>query len=176
MTNDRRWGGARARAGATDTTMLIWKVIDANPGITRAEIFAKVEDQIPLGYAKRRYDAHYRSRGRGADREASSVGPRARLYVLTESLTTMRRTGTIRRESDQYTVLRPIGRYQGDPAKVDETGTAAAEHLNTAYAMRTLRSLRARPHKSKAPRLSASEYAAVLALLEWAERRMRDEQ
>ena len=30
-----RGAAGKARGGATDTTMLIWKVIAANPGITR---------------------------------------------------------------------------------------------------------------------------------------------
>jgi hypothetical protein len=35
--------------------MLIWKVIEANPGITRAGIWERVEHGIPEGYALRRF-------------------------------------------------------------------------------------------------------------------------
>lgn len=48
-------GSGRDRGGATDTTMLIWKIIDANPGITCDEIWEQVEDRIPMGYALRLY-------------------------------------------------------------------------------------------------------------------------
>jgi len=35
--------------------MLIWKVIAASPGITRAQIWEQVEHSIPEGYAIRLY-------------------------------------------------------------------------------------------------------------------------
>ena len=37
--------------------MLIWKVIEANPGITQDEIWNRVQDDIPPGYALRCYAA-----------------------------------------------------------------------------------------------------------------------
>jgi hypothetical protein len=118
--------------------MLIWKTINANPGITRDEIFAKIEDQIPAGWAKRRYIHAYKIRGDDA------VSPRilwkSRWYVLRDTLDQMRRQGSVTRDdSGRYTVLREIRRYKGNPDQVDHTGQAAADHLNRAYAERTVR-------------------------------------
>lgn len=128
-------GAAKNRTGATDTTMLIWKVIDANPGITREEIFAKVEQGIPAGWAKRRYAV-----GRNKqDVEVEALSStRARSYILSETLLTMRRWQSIARdEVGRYRTLRPLENYHGDPSKIDHTGTRAAEHLTEAYALRT---------------------------------------
>lgn len=169
MTDPDRWGGAQARVGATDTTMLVWKVIDANSGITRPEIFAKIEDQIPSGYAIRRYAAAKKSVAR------APATLSARSFVLTETLSRLIRYGSVAKSADTkgYWTLRPIKRYFGDPAKVDETGTAAAEHLNTAYAIKTVRAAGTRVNPRN-PRLTAAEWAAALAVAEWAARRMTE--
>ena len=132
-----RRGAGVNRSGATDTTMLIWKTIDTNPGITRDEIFAKISDRIDPGYAKRRYVAKNKISG---DRLLSpEILTRARRFVLSDCLIQMRRWGSVARdEHDRYQVMREIGFYNGNPDHVDETDTKAADHINRAYAERTL--------------------------------------
>lgn len=63
MTVESVRGAATARGGATDITMLIWKVMAANPGITRAGIWERIEHDIPAGYALRMYGSYLRTRG-----------------------------------------------------------------------------------------------------------------
>ena len=113
--------------------MLIWKVIAANPGITRAEIWRHVEHSIPDGYAIRRYS---RARNVGA---GPSTPTKARSYILTDTLNSMRRNGIINGEGDgkdrQYTVVREI-EYWGNADAIDETGSKAAEHMAVADALR----------------------------------------
>lgn len=145
--------------------MLIWKVIDANPGITRDEIFAKVEHEIPAGWAKRRYIQAGKIGG-----AAASVPPilaRARRYILTEALASMRRTGRIECDGNGNRTLKPlrIRKGEGNPDYVDATGDQAANHLNEAYAWRTLQAARKR-WKSDSPRLSRTEYRALITVLD----------
>lgn len=169
-----RWGGARARAGATDTTMLIWKVINANPGITADELLVKVSDQIPLGWAKRRFAGAKPLEARVAEARGSASA-RAKRYVLSDTLSHMRRFGAVRRdEAGRYTTERPIKNYSGDSAQVDETGDVAAEHLNAAYALKKLRAFRARA-QSRTPRFTAEEYEAFCTYMDWVNRRTPDE-
>ena len=116
--------------------MLIWKVIAASPGITRAQIWERVEYDIPVGYAMRRYPAS-RKAGKNAFIPAST----ARSYVLSDVLQEMRKRRTITREGaghdSRYTAVRqPL--YRRDPDKIDETGTKAAEHMALAEALRTV--------------------------------------
>jgi len=133
MTEASVRGAGRARRGATDTTMLIWKVIAANPGITRAEIWKHVEHGIPDGYAIRRY---VRARSVGARPPAPT---KARSYILTDTLNSMRRSGIISGEGDgkdrRYTVAREMN-YRGNADAIDETGSKAAEHMAVADALR----------------------------------------
>lgn len=78
----------------------------------------------------------------------------------------MRTRGSIARdEAGGYTTLREIRRYQGDPAKVDETGNAAREHMEYAAARRTVRAWLARTEGGAYYRASAAERAAVATVL-----------
>jgi hypothetical protein len=156
-----RRGAGVNRSGATDTTMLIWKTINANPGITREEILAKIEDQIPAGWAKRRY-INYRKIT--VDSVPSTVIlERSRRHVLADTLLHMRQLGSITRDdSGGHTVLREIRRYSGNPEHVDHTGQVAAEHLNRAYAERTLRAAAVRiANQTRGPRLTRKEAEAL---------------
>lgn len=161
-----RRGAGVNRSGATDTTMLIWKTIEANPGITRDEIFAKIEHQIPAGWAKRRY-LHHQSRSYGA----KPIAPdnldvrRARSFMLGAALGDMRKCGSVARDAgDGYRTLRPIRLYKGNAEHVDETGTKAAQHLNAAYALPVVENFIARtedlgPRGKSRP--TAKEWAAI---------------
>ena len=135
-----RRGAGVNRSGATDTTMLIWKTIDANPGITRDEIFGKIEHEIPAGWAKRRYAAMEKHRGKikALENDPARVLILARRYVLSNTLSQMKYLGSVHREGDGYSILRALQRYAGNRDHIDETGTKAAEHINRAYAERTL--------------------------------------
>lgn len=150
-------GAGTDRPGATDTTMLIWKVIDANPGITRDEIFDRIEHEIPAGWAKRRY-LNQMDRW---DRDRSIDLAAARRYVLTHTLKMMRLHGSIANAEAGYRTLREIRRYRGRPDQVDATGSVAAEHLNDAYALRTAEAWVARGSS----RTSAAEREAIIRVI-----------
>lgn len=165
-------GAGRDRPGATDTTMLIWKLIETEPGITRDQILAKIGARVPLGYARRRLAAHMASRNAPTVRggQAAVAAPslngisadRARRFLVTNSLKGMRASGTVARDGEgAYRVLRPL-RYYGDPETIDITGTKAAEHLDRAYAIRTLRKFNARAEAkgSQFPTMTREEYVA----------------
>jgi hypothetical protein len=158
-----RRGAGVNRSGATDTTMLIWKTINANPGITREEIFAKVEHEIPPGWARRRYINHYKISG---DRGSSPlILERSRRYVLRDTLGQLRRDGNVSRDgSGRLFVLREIRRYNGNPDHVDHASQAAADHLNRAYAERTLRAAVTRTANSLNARLTIKETEALRLL------------
>ena len=157
MSTESVRGAARSRGGATDTTMLIWKVIAASPGITRAQIWERVEHDIPAGYAARLYVRH----GKTRTRDPSLVRlDRARSFVLTEALKKMRRepamVTSVGDESDRrYTAVRQP-HYYGNPDAVDETGTRAAELMAIADALSVVEKALARcqsPDHRAAPRL-----------------------
>lgn len=168
---ENRWGGARARTGATDTTMLVWKVIDASPGIIGEEIFTKVEHQIPAGYAKRRHRKRNPHAKYVDDADATYW---ARRFVLFEDLRNMRRYGSVSKDGDGYRVLREIKQYRGDPSVVDETGTAAAEHLNAAYALKVLDAVLARNEGQRLKRYTTEEHEALKTCRDALRRRMRE--
>lgn len=159
-------GAGVSRPGATDTTMLIWKVIHANPGITRDEIFARVEQQIPEGWAKRRYATLYKI---PSDRLTSGgILGRARREMLTLTLQKMRRYGSIERgDGGGYKTRREIRRYQGNPDAVDETGTRAADHLNAAYALPKAEAAVARVNPEN-PRPTKAEWEAIVRVVKQA--------
>jgi hypothetical protein len=117
--------------------MLIWKVIAANPGITRAEIWEHVEHSIPEGYATRMY---VRNALKSTPEPSGVDLSRARGFVLTLALHHMRRARSVTWEGDgrarRYTVAREID-YKGNAETIDETGTKAAEHMAVAEALRT---------------------------------------
>jgi hypothetical protein len=138
--------------------MLIWKTINANPGITRDEIFVKIEDQIPAGWATRRYinveKIHV------DDASSTWILRRSRRYILRDTLDQMRKHGSVNRDdSGGHTVLREIRRYNGNPDHVDHTGQIAADHLNEAYAWRKLQAARKR-FKPDSPRLCLTRVEA----------------
>jgi hypothetical protein len=141
-------GVGKARGGATDTTMLIWKVIEANPGITRAGIWERVEHDIPAGYALRSYAADMAKKGKSLEAVApASKLSRARGFVLTVRLNTMRKGDSVVWEGDgpdrRYTVAQELT-YHGNPDAIDETGTKAAEHMAVADALRTVEKMLAK--------------------------------
>ena len=151
-------GAGVNRSGATDTTMLIWKVIDANPGITREEIFAKVEHEIPAGWAKRLYINANKIRVDGTS--AARILERARRHAFMQTLAHMRKYGSVAQSAEgNYRILRPIKQYNGNPDQVDATGDQAANHLNEAYAWRTLQAARKR-FNPDSPRLCLSRAEA----------------
>ncbi len=139
MSTESVRGAARSRGGATDTTMLIWKVIAANPGITRAEIWERVEHDIPAGYAQRLYAGWRKSI---VANDSPTILPRARRHVLTDVLCQMRKAKHVTWDGDgpdgrRYTAAKqPV--YLGNPDVVDETGTRAAEHMAVAEALRVV--------------------------------------
>jgi hypothetical protein len=147
--------------------MLIWKVIAANPGITRAEIWKRVEHSIPDGYAMRVYaqDVASQSRKRRVE-PAPLLLDGARGYVLTRRLKDMRRGGVITWEGDgnerRYAVAREL-RYRGNPDAIDETGTKAAEHMAIADALRVVERLLAQGDKLRT-RLGSRQISAIETL------------
>ena len=165
-------GAGRSRGGATDTTMLIWKVIAANPGITRAEIWERVEHSIPDGYARRLYVAHKARKYQASD-DAGYLRA-ARRGLLSKALWTMVRLGSLAKEGDGYRSLRKPA-YQGNPETVDETGTKAAEHMALADALRVAEKWLARAKPDRADRNgrpgpilgppSRKEYEALMLLV-----------
>lgn len=140
MSTESVRGAGRDRAGATDTTMLIWKVIAANPGITRAGIWERVEQDIPVGYAVR-LQASDRARKKLAPRTPGANFSSARGFVLTDVLSKMRKRGNVTWDGDaqfrRYVASRAPG-YLGNPDAIDETGTKAAQHMAIADALRVV--------------------------------------
>jgi hypothetical protein len=141
-------GAARDRRGALDITMLIWKMVDANPGITRRELFAKIEHDIPPGWAERRYKSRKR-------KQPGTIAE-TRWYVLTDTIVSMIRTGSLRRDpppsssardkagTARMYVARELQNWAGDASKIDATQTRAATHMKVAYAIQTVRGFLAR--------------------------------
>lgn len=140
MTENSVRGAARSRGGAADTTMLIWKVIAANPGITRSQIWERVEHDIPAGFAIRRFA---RSSKGGAHDTAPPLGT-ARRFILNEVLNSMCRFGTLTSDGSgaerRFTAAREP-QYRGNRDAIDETGTKAAEHMAVAEALRKVERL-----------------------------------
>lgn len=135
-----RYGAGVDKGGASDVTMLVWKLLSAEPGLTRDEIFARVEHAIHVGNARRAYARKSGATGRAPDIDTR----RARGFVLTSLLHDMRKLGTVERDdAGRYRAGREP-RYSGDPDTIDETGTKAAEHLAHAYAKRAVRAYLAR--------------------------------
>ena len=174
-TNDSVRGAGTDRPGATDTTMLVWKVIHANPGITRQEIFARIEHQIPSGWALRRYTKQAWFR-----RRKTSCPPaggqevflrRARGFILSYMLNQMCHKGSITTDGDGYRTIRQP-HYKGNPEHVDETGAKAAEHVNTAYALKTAETFAKRARQAMAanpkarPQPTVKELSAILRIIE----------
>lgn len=132
--------------------MLIWKVIAANPGITRTGIWEHVEHSIPEGYATRVYAASLRHRGKLVASGSATNLTRARGFILTDKLYAMRKGGAVDWEGDgadrRYTVAREP-RYRGNMDAIDETGTKAADHMAVADALRVAEKwlARARPDR-----------------------------
>jgi hypothetical protein len=143
--------------------MLIWKTIKANPGITRAELWKKVEHGIPEGYAQRMYARHG---VKGWSRDGFLLHPeRARNYVLMNSLRSLRRSNKIVLVDGCYSALKQP-QYLGDPEVIDVDGNKAAEHMAMADALRTLEKAIARakpdiPMQSPV-RLTHKEYEALV--------------
>ena len=142
--------------------MLIWKVIDANSGITRDEIFAKIEHQIPAGWARRRYVGQAKVKLGAESLGHNLTLTRARGFVLTAILKDMRASGSVVRNAGCYETLREIKQYRGNPDHVDETGTKAAEHLNAAYAIPKIRAFIARANPNR-PLMTRSEFQSLVA-------------
>jgi hypothetical protein len=149
--------------------MLIWKVIAANPGITREEIWKQVEHGIPDGYAKRLY-ARCELKSI-ADPGAIDLG-RARSFILTLRLQNMRTMKHVTWEGGgkdrRYTAAtQPV--YRGNADAIDETGTKAAEHMALADALRIAEKMLARgkPGNRSGPVVCANrrEYEAVSLLV-----------
>jgi hypothetical protein len=157
--------------------MLIWKVIAANPGITRAEIWERVEHSIPEGYALRAHAAELRKK-KPRERTAALGLARARGYVLTFRLQQMRQSGNVTWDGDgrarRYAATRQP-HYRGNPDAIDETGTRAAEHMAVADALRTAEKWLARADPDRVARNgkrgpvigppSRKEYEAVLLVV-----------
>lgn len=156
--------------------MLIWKVIAANPGISRQGIWEQAEHSIPEGYATRMYA---RNGGIKSTPDGSGVDlGRARGFVLTLALHHMRRAQSVTWEGDgrdrRYTVAREIY-YKGNPDVIDETGTKAAEHMAVADALRAAEKWLARADPDRVARNgkrgpvigppSRKEYEAVLLVV-----------
>jgi hypothetical protein len=162
MTINSVRGAGTPRAGATDTTMLIWKTIKANPGITRDELLAKIEHGIPEGYALRRYA---NARQSVAANGSAATLWRARRYVLTDALAHLRHQKSAVRVDGCYSALSPP-KYLGNPEAIDVDGSKAAEHMAVADALGTLEKAIARakpdiPMQSPV-RLTHKEYEALV--------------
>jgi hypothetical protein len=120
--------------------MLIWKTIKANPGITRDQLWKRVEHGIPEGYALRRYAAELKAIERRSGRTPNGSGVRltqARGYVLTHALARLRGRGSVVRVDGCYSALRQPD-YRGNLDVIDVDGTKAAEHLAVADALVTV--------------------------------------
>ncbi len=141
MSTESVRGAARSRGGATDTTMLIWKVIAASPGIIRARIWERVEHDIPPGYATRLYSNERARHGKSIAHASAIDLARARGYVLTLALINLREKGNVSWDGEgndrRYMAARPPV-YRGNPDMIDESGTRAAEHMALAEALRVV--------------------------------------
>lgn len=158
---DNPSGVGRPRGGASDTTMFMWLVIEANPGITRDELWAKVETQIPAGYAKRRLLRSVKSGWVHGPAHPDRVISAGRWYVFRVTLDQMRLSGLIVRNGDCLTVgRRPT--YYGNAAALDITNTKAGEHLNRAYARRRLYEAADRLRRQPYGKLNPAEMRAFL--------------
>ena len=168
------WGN---RGGPSDTTMLVWKVIEAHPGITMAELFVMVEERIPSGWALRRWSKTVRGqRFTGEDAFFSRTGPAherlvrsARKQVLVDILSGMAKTGSVKREGSRgarrYTAARPLKRYLGNPDLIDMPGsTRAADHLRAAAALQVVEEWVRRTESSGHPVASLRERQAIAEL------------
>ena len=139
--------------------MLIWKVIDATTGITRKEIWERVEKDIPPGYALRRYE------NVRAHRNAPTL-PVARKYVFNGLLANLERHGAIRSTGAGAERMFIAGRdlwYRGNPDAIDETGTKAADHMAVAEALRVVDKLLASGGSLRS-RLGSRQIAAIATL------------
>lgn len=137
-------GAGTDRAGATDMTAFIWKAIDANPGIDREDLIAKVQPEVPSGWAARR---KITAIDRVISMRSHRDNPidRRRRYLVVQRLSQMVQNGSIRRDADgNYFVQRPLRRYRGDLSQIDVTRTVAAQHMDTAMAIRTVVAFRRR--------------------------------
>jgi hypothetical protein len=115
---------------------IIWKAIDANPGITRDDLFAKIEHETPPGLANRRYWKVHGVPALGSVVDQITTTTVARRYVLGDNLQSMCRSGSITKANGGYRTLRELNRRDAAD-RVDPTGTSAVDHLNAAYALRT---------------------------------------
>ena len=132
--------------------MLIWKAIAANPGITRAELWQRVEHGIPEGYALRLYATFLRTKGRSGPNGSGPDVARARGFVLSDKLKGMRRRGSVTYEGDgddrHYFPARALD-YKGDADAIEIDGSKAAEHLAVADALRTVEKMLARGDRDR---------------------------
>lgn len=168
-------GAGTDRSGPLETTQLIWKVIDANPGITRDGVVAKVLPSVPSGWASRRRmpedSPGHRYKTLGPQRLVS-LDARKR-YLIVSTLAKMVSCRSIAKSADGgYTTLRPLRNYKGDVDRVDETGTVAADHLNDAYALRVAETWMARESRA----CKASEVEALYRVIRFARRLSREPQ
>lgn len=173
MTVNNVRGAGRPRAGATDTTMLIWKVIEANPGLSTDEIWERVEHRIPAGYALRRYATSNPSKIKSRQ-DATSSAPdllrAARRWVLRNRLWEMRRNKSIEQVGDGYRSLRDID-YRGNAEVIDVEGSKAAEHMAMADALRTVEKMLGKVNLDRkygaCLQVTRKEYEAIVVLAKW---------
>jgi hypothetical protein len=179
-----RGAAGKDAGGATETTMLIWKTIDANPGITDDEIFAKIEHRIPAAWALRRYDNDQTSHGLLGLRATPKAEQlkAARRYILRSTLNKLRGTNGGRNnpriraiENGGYIALEPP-HYKGNLGKLDETGEDTRAHVRIVSALRRVEALLARVDldtkyvtktgavRRSVPRPSIDEWAAISEL------------
>jgi len=128
--------------------MLIWKIIEANPGITRAGIWERVEHDIPAGYALRIHAACEKPIA-----QPSAIGlTRARGFVLTNALKQMRNRGNLTSTNEgrnrRYTAAREPS-YRGHVEAIDVDGSKAADHMAVAEALRTVEKWLARANPDR---------------------------
>jgi hypothetical protein len=124
--------------GASDTTTLIWRIIEGEPGITRDEILTKAWYRIPDRWAKQRYQAALRITNQGRGESGSPPTgqhswedvdvDRARHHVVVRTLAGMRQRGNVMRDtSGGYHVLRrPRSVRHRSP--VESSGEQARRH------------------------------------------------
>lgn len=174
---DGRWGAGKDQTGVPDaTTVLIWKTIAAHRGITRDELFARIEHEIPDGWAIRalasRRESLRRSNARRRGEDAAAQPPAssppstasAREYVFGNRLNRMTRARSIACDGDAFRTLRDLKPPKFDPDHVDETGTKAAQQLDTASAWRTVRAAQRRMRTTGSTRMTRTECDAFLAV------------
>jgi len=179
-------GADRSTVGTSDTTMRIWQLIHAagEDGLSRDEIVDLVSPHINAGHARRRLLAQQQAkhkyesiRAKGVPRippswESTDVTA-ARSWVITKTLSDMRRLGTIIRGDDHRYRADRKPRYERDERKLDISGDRTRLHMNGVEALRVLKPALERRSASTRAQLDTKEWVALDRLVKLFEEQLQ---